>query len=168
MLKKLIPMYLIYVIYFLGIGMVSSGIVLMPFNYVRYSIILATGLVLFSTGSFVNEFVIDKKKASLDKIIKLIVVSLTLAIGIGMISGGISHFKESPIYVSYLIPLGIIISMISFTIKNGYTLAGKERKFFIIGVLIVGILVHTGLSTMANHYLASEGATKGGDVFMKH
>ncbi|AOT69138.1 hypothetical protein [Geosporobacter ferrireducens] len=167
MLKKLIPMYIIYVIYFLGIGMVSSGIVLMPFNYVRYSIILSTGLILFSSGSYINEFIIDKKEASLGKVIRLIIVSLTLAIGIGMISGGISHFKESPVYVSYLIPLGIVISFISYTIKNGYALNKKERMIFITGILTVGLVAHVGLSTMANNYLANTDAPQGGDVFMK-
>ena len=160
-------MYMIYVIYFLGIGMVSSGIVLMPFNYVRYSIILATGLVLFSSGSFVNEFVIDKKEASLGKVIRLILVSLTLAIGIGMISGGISHFKESPTYVSYLIPLGIVISFISFTIKNGYILKGKEKMILLTGILTIGIVAHIGLSIMANNYMANENVPQGGDIFMK-
>ncbi len=167
MLKKIIPMYMIYVIYFLGIGMVSSGIVLMPFNYVRYSIILATGLILFSSGSYINEFVIDKKEASLGKVIHLIVVSLTLAIGIGMISGGISHFKESPVYVSYLIPLGIVVSFISYTIKNGYVLNKKEKMVLISGILAIGLVAHVGLSTMANNYLANADAPQGGDVFMK-
>jgi len=39
-MKNLIYKYLVYIIYFLGIGMTSSGIVLMPFNVMRYSIIL--------------------------------------------------------------------------------------------------------------------------------
>lgn len=74
---------------------------------------------MFSAGSFINEFVIDRKKASFVKVLKLIIVSLTLAIGIGMISGGISHFKERPVYASYLIPLGIVVSIIIVsTIKN--------------------------------------------------
>jgi hypothetical protein len=165
MLKRMISMYVVYVVYFLGVGMTSSGIVLMPFNPIRYSIILTLGLLLFSAGSYINEFVIDKKQASLGKISKLVLVSLTLAIGIGMISGGISHFKESPIYASYLIPIGMIVSIKSFMIKNGYKLSIKERKVFIIGVLIASLLLHTGLSTVANHYFPD---SKGGDVFMGH
>ena len=167
MFKKLIPMYIIYVIYFLGIGMVSSGIVLMPFNILRYSIILATGLILFSSGSYINEFVIDKKKASIAKVFRLVLVSLTLAIGIGMISGGISHFKESPVYASYLIPLGIVISFISFTIKNGFTLSKKDKMVFVVGILTVGLFAHFGLSAMASNFTANGNMSKGGDVF-KH
>lgn len=157
-------MYVVYVVYFLGVGMTSSGIVLMPFNPMRYSIILAIGLFMFSTGSFINEFVIDRKQASFNKIFKLIMVSLTLAIGIGMISGGISHFKESPTYASYLIPLGIIISIFSFLIKNAYKLSKKELKVFTIGVLLTTIVIHASLSFTANHYFSD--TKTGGDVFM--
>ena len=166
MLKRVLSLYAVYVIYFLGVGLTSSGIVLMPFNPVRYSIILILGLSLFSLGSFVNEFVIDKKKVSVMKVIKLITVSLTLAIGIGMISGGISHFKESPIYVSYLIPLGSIISIVSFVIKNSFELNKKEIKTLAIYTIVVGVVLYGGLSIGANHYLGNINGTMGGDIFM--
>lgn len=117
-MKNLIYKYLVYVIYFLGIGITSSGVVLMPFNVTRYSIILSIGLSLFIAGSVFNEVVIDNHHMSAIDSVKLVILSLTLAIGIGMISGGISHFKESPAYVSYLIPLGIILSFISFALSK--------------------------------------------------
>ncbi len=167
MLKKMLSMYLVYVIYFLGIGMTSSGIVLMPFNPIRYSIILALGLFMFSTGTFINEFVIDHKQISLLKILKLVTVSLTLAIGIGMISGGISHFKESPVYASYLIPLGFMISIISFFIKNNYILSKKQLKIFSVGVCLTSVILFTSLSIAANHYLNGSDMKKGGDIFME-
>jgi hypothetical protein len=166
MLRKMISMYLVYIVYFLGVGMTSSGIVLMPFNPVRYSIILATGLFLFSTGTFINEFIIDRKQISFAKSLKLIIVSLTLAIGIGMISGGISHFKESPTYASYLIPLGFLISIISFFIKNTYKLTETQLRSFIIGVIITTIVLFGSLSIAAHNYLDKGNAKMGGDVFM--
>lgn len=165
-MRKLLYMYLVYVIYFLGVGMVSSGIVLMPFNPVRYSLILGIGLLLFSSGSFINEFVIEKKELHVSKVIRLIIVSLTLAIGIGMISGGISHFKESPVYVSYLIPLGLIISFISYTVKNGYVFEKKQHSLLIAGVVMIGLVLHLSLSMMASSYQGSGKGGHGGDIFM--
>ncbi len=153
-------MYIVYVVYFLGVGMTSSGIVLMPFNPLRYGIILATGLLLFGTGSFINEFVIDRKQVSFATVFKLILVSLTLAIGIGMISGGISHFKESPIYATYLIPLGILISAVSYMVKNNYYLTKKHLRVFIVSIFLTALTIHGGLSIAADSYL------NGGDVFM--
>lgn len=167
MLKKMLAMYFVYVIYFLGIGMTSSGIVLMPFNPLRYSIILTTGLLLFSTGTFINEFVIDRKQISLVKILKLVIVSLALAIGIGMISGGISHFKESPAYASFLIPLGFMVSIVSFLIKNTYSLSKKQLRLFGVGVLAVTITLYSSLSLAANHFFDDESTNKGGDIFME-
>jgi hypothetical protein len=163
MIKKLIYKYLVYIIYFLGIGMTSSGIVLMPFNAVRYSIILSIGLALFLTGSLFNELVIDKHRLSLAESARLIAVSLSLAIGIGMISGGISHFKESPNYVSYLIPLGIVISFISFTIKSNIKLSKKEKITLLVGVVILAVIVHIGLSVMVGGMTMDMPA--GGDIY---
>ena len=162
-MKKAIYKYLVYIIYFLGIGMTSSGIVLMPFNYVRYSIILSIGLGLFLTGSVFNEVVINKQHLSAIESIKLVVVSLTLAIGIGMISGGISHFNESPRYVSYLIPLGIAISFISFITKNDFELTKKQKVTMFIVVIIVAIIVHIILSIAAANAMMN--MPPGGDIF---
>lgn len=162
-MKKLVYKYLVYIIYFLGIGMTSSGIVLMPFNAIRYSIILSIGLGLFIAGSVFNEVVIDKHRLSAFESIKLIVFSLTLAIGIGMISGGISHFKESPTYVSYLIPLGIIVSFISFTVKNNFELNRKEKIMIFSGVIVFAIIVYIALTFMAGNLMMD--MTPGGDIF---
>lgn len=162
-MKNLVYKYLVYIIYFLGIGMTSSGIVLMPFNVMRYSIILFIGLSLFIAGSVFNEVVIDNHHMSAIESIKLVIFSLTLAIGIGMISGGISHFKESPTYVSYLIPLGIIISFISFTLKNNFILNKKEKLMVFAGIAIFSIIIFVGLSIAANSMMMN--MTPGGDIF---
>lgn len=163
-MKSLIYKYLVYIIYFLGIGMTSSGIVLMPFNVMRYSIILFIGLSLFITGSVFNEVVIDHHHMSAIDSIKLVIFSLTLAIGIGMISGGISHFKESPTYVSYLIPLGTIISFISFTFKNNFILQKKEKLIVFTGVIILAVIIFIGLSIAASN-MTMMNMTPGGDIF---
>jgi hypothetical protein len=161
--KNLIYKYLVYIVYFLGIGMTSSGIVLMPFNYVRYSIIMVIGLGLFLTGSIFNELVINKTRLSASESVKLVVFSLTLAIGIGMISGGISHFKESPRYVSYLIPLGIIISFISFAIKNNIKLSESEKLIIFTSVVVFALFIHIGLVIAAENAVMS--MPPGGDIF---
>lgn len=156
-MRNLIFNYLVYVVYFLGMGLVSSGIVLMPFNIMRYSIILLTGLILFISGTMFNEIVVNKNKLSVLEITRLIIISLSLAIGIGMISGGISHFKESPNYVSYLIPTGIIISSISFAIKNNYKLNKQSKMKLGATLLVVGLVIHLSLSFFASSMLGNSG-----------
>lgn len=165
MLKNVFLRYLIYIVYFLGIGMVSSGIVLMPFNTVRYGSILIIGLILFSTGSFVNEVILEKKQLTSSERFKLVFLSLSLAIGIGMISGGIAHFKESPVYVTYLIPLGMIISFVSYVFKNGYKFSKREVAVVSVILLITALTTHTGLSFAAAQLGFVETS---GDVFKSH
>lgn len=165
MLKAIFSKYAVYIIYFLGVGMTSSGIVLMPFNPLRYGIILAMGLVLFSTGSYINEVLIEKKELALSARIRLIVVSLTLAIGIGMISGGIAHFKESPIYVSYLIPIGVFVSFVSFWLKNDYRLTKNEAKAAVLITLLISFTLHYGLGIAASYAI---NGPQGGDIFKQH
>lgn len=162
-MKNMIYKYLVYVIYFLGIGMTSSGIVLMPFNAVRYSIILIIGLSLFLAGSIFNEIVINHHKMTAAESVKLITLSLTLALGIGMISGGISHFKESPIYVAYLIPMGIVISFISFMLKNNFKLPKKEQMMMYAGVVGAASILFIVLFFAASS--SSMDMPPGGDIF---
>ncbi|MCL6605414.1 MAG: hypothetical protein K6T94_21330 [Paenibacillus sp.] len=162
-MKNMIYKYLVYVIYFLGIGMTSSGIVLMPFNAVRYSIILIIGLSLFLAGSIFNEIVINHHKMTAAESVKLITLSLTLALGIGMISGGISHFKESPMYVAYLIPMGIVISFISFMLKNNFKLPKKERMMMYAGVVGAASILFIVLFFAASS--PSMDMPPGGDIF---
>jgi hypothetical protein len=80
-----------------------------------------------------------------------------------MISGGISHFKESPIYVSYLIPLGIIVSFVSFTVKNNFKLSKKEIFIVFAGAIVFAIIIYIGLSVMAGSMAMI--MTPGGDIF---
>lgn len=160
-MKKAIYKYLVYVIYFLGIGMTSSGIVLMPFNHVRYGIVLVIGLGLFLAGSIFNEIVIDKHNLSKPESIRLVFLSLILALGIGMISGGISHYKESPVYVSYLIPMGIFLSFISFMLKNNLDIFAKNKVKLLVGIGLVSIILYFVLSLT----IVSMGSPMGGDIF---
>ena len=159
---KLVMNYIVYVVYFLGIGLVSSGIVLLPFNPLRYSIVLGCGLLLFLIGSIINEVVLTKHKLNMKQSIKLVIVSLTLAMGIGMISGGISHFKELPDYVIYLIPIGLVISFISYLVKNNYRFSNKGKVSIAFGICIVALLLHLGLRYFSSYYF--DGMTPGGDM----
>ncbi len=79
-----------------------------------------------------------------------------------MISGGISLFKESPSYVSYLIPLGIIISFVSFTFKNNFELSKKQKLMTFIVVFTFALLVFIGLSFAASMMMKMP---SGGDIF---
>lgn len=165
-MKKAIYKYLVYVSYFLGIGMTASGVVLMPFNVLRYSLILVIGLGLFLLSSVINEVIVESHKMTSKESLKLVFLSLTLALGIGMISGGIAHFKESPVYVAFLIPSGLIISFISFFAKNHSDIFRKNGFKLSLGIMGIATILFITLYTNAS--MLEMDMPKGGDIFQGH
>jgi hypothetical protein len=121
--------------YFLGVGLISGGIVHMPIEPLRYSIILAIGSAIFITAAFLNEIYIEKKKMGVTQILKLLVYSFILSLGVGMIGGGIQHFSDLGRYAVFLIPTGIVLSFVSYILKNGIVVPKKQA--FNISLILV-------------------------------
>jgi hypothetical protein len=122
--------------YFLGVGLISGGIVHMPIEPLRYSIILAVGSAIFITAAFLNEIYIEKKKMGVTQILKLLVYSFILSLGVGMIGGGIQHFSDLGQYAVFLIPAGIMLSFISYVLKNEI-IVPKKQAFNISLILVL-------------------------------
>ncbi|MBM7620890.1 hypothetical protein JOC95_002745 [Bacillus tianshenii] len=144
--------YVIYIMYFLGVGLISGGIVHMPIEPARYSIILILGSILFISASFVNEFYVEKKKMNLSQAIKLLFFSLLLSLGVGMVSGGIQHFSDLGGYAVILIPSGIVLSAISFIFKNNIPLSTKQAAL----VIAMLFLLVSPLALTLNWYVDGE------------
>lgn len=126
--KVTIP-YSIYVMFFLGIGLLSGSLVHFPLDPQRYSLIAGFGALLFLIGAYFNEKIINKTdmlEQGFGKLMLFLVSSLALAIGIGMIAGGTQHFSDFPSYAMKLIPIGILLSVISYVLKNRISLEKKE------------------------------------------
>jgi len=54
--------YIVYVMFFLGMGLISGGIVHMPLDPQKNIIVLSIGMCVFVIASLLNETVIDKKR----------------------------------------------------------------------------------------------------------
>lgn len=136
---KVLAPYLVYIGLFIGTGFLSGSIVHFPLNHTRFSIIGALGAFIFVTASTINEAYFNKRNFKEEGIVKIMVFSLVLSIGIGMISGGVQHFDEEALYASYLIPLGILVSLIGYMLKNNLNL-GIKKLGLIVGILIILLL----------------------------
>ena len=149
--KNIILSYLSYLALFVGTGFISGAIVHSGniSELPKYTVIGIIGVSLFLVGSFVQEFVINHSSTR-SGIIKFFFFSLLLSVGIGMISGGTQHFSDFPIYSSYLIPLGLIISLIAFVLKNSYILSIKTFGTIIGVFALIALPVYLGLNTYAN------------------
>lgn len=120
--------------YFLGVGFLAGAIVHYPVNPSLYGAIGAVGAIIFTIASTLNEWITNKRHLLQEGVLKIVFYSLVLSIGLGMISGGIQHFIDFPIYASYLIPLGFIISLVGFVLTKEIKL-DIQHKFILIAKL---------------------------------
>lgn len=137
--------YLVYVLLFVGAGMVSGGVVHYPLNENFYGILAALGGIVFAFGSLANELLSGKGLPRPAALFSLIVTSLLLSFGIGMLSGGIQHFTDFPARAAVLVPLGITLSFIAFCIKTNLFRRDSIKKVSMAGVLILGIAVSSSV-----------------------
>jgi hypothetical protein len=149
--------YMVYVMFFLGAGLTSGAIVHMPLDPNKYTIVLLAGMGIFVIASLLNETVIDKKQLSFLSTIRLVLFSLLLSVGIGMISGGIQHFEDVLDYAAYLIPGGILLSLISFLFKNNIKLGIKKVLPLFAFVLVLLFSLGFSLKNVAAAMPRSEG-----------
>lgn len=160
--KEALFPYIVYVMFFLGMGLISGGIVHMPLDPQKNMIVLAIGMGVFVIASLLNETVIDKKDLSLISTIRLVAFSLLLSVGIGMISGGIQHFEDVLDYAGYLIPGGILISLIGFLFKNSIKLGAKKAIPLFIVVMSLLFSLSLSLKNVAANMPKTGGHSHGG------
>jgi hypothetical protein len=141
--------YLVYVLLFVGAGMVSGGVVHYPLNESFYGILAALGGVVFVIGSLANELLSGKGLPKAGALLSLIVTSLLLSFGIGMLSGGIQHFTDFPSRAAVLVPLGITLSFVAYCFKSNLFQRNSIKKVSVAGVLILGIAV-SSLAVLTN------------------
>jgi len=152
-LKNVLSSFMVYVSLFIGTGFLSGSIVHYPMSPTRYAIIGSLGAILFTVASTINEALFNKKTFKDEGVIKVIFFSLLLSIGIGMISGGFQHFDEFPIYGSYLIPFGILLSIVAYIFKSNIHLFKHQIIKLTLGTLIVvtplGFVLNAYAKTMS-------------------
>ena len=143
--------YLSYIAMFVGMGLISGSIVHAAqegiFN--RSIFLMGIGVILFSMGSFVNEVIFKTGNIEREGVLRYILFSLFLAMGVGMISGSTQHFFDTPIYASYLMPIGVFLSSLAFALRNNYELSKATwGKLIVAGLVFAGVLFY-GLNTYA-------------------
>lgn len=143
--------YFSYLLMFLGMGLISGSIVHAAQEDMRqYALILmAIGAVLFAFGSYLNE-VLFKTGILGDSVLKYVSVSLLLALGIGMVSGAAQHFYDTPVFASYIAPIGIFVSSLAFAIRQGYVLHRRNWVFMIVLGVVFAAVFHLALRSYAD------------------
>lgn len=150
--------YFSYLVMFLGMALISGSIVHAAQEGMRQyaSALMGIGAILFALGSYLNE-VLLKSGILGHKVLQYVSLSLLLAIGIGMVSGSVQHFFDTPVFASYIAPIGIFLSSLAFAIRQGYVLHRKNWVFLIVLGLVVAGVLHLVLLTYARTLPTSAG-----------
>lgn len=149
--------YIGYVLYFVGAGLISGAVVHHPLDPARYTKIAVIGVVVFLVATVVNEFLLTADRPTLPRAILVIVASLLLSFGIGMLSGGLQHFEDFPARGAVLVPLGITVSFVAFVLKDAQST--WRRIFGPVGlaVLLTAAVSFFGLRAIADGLAETSG-----------
>ncbi|MEU2267056.1 hypothetical protein ABZ568_11620 [Streptomyces olindensis] len=150
----LIGDYLGYATTFVGAGLISGAVVHHPLDPDRYSMIALIGAGVFLFATVLNEFVLKWQRPSASKVVAIVLSSLALSFGIGMLSGGLQHFEDFPERAAMLIPFGLALSFVAYVVRHDTT-----RWRSIIGptgllVLVTATMAFFGLRGIASDMAA--------------
>ena len=107
--------FLIYLTSYLGVALVGGSIVHMgtfDSHSSRYIILATVGVTLMIIGNIV-EAQMNKEAVSL----RYFAIATALAIATGLLSGGIQHYLDDPIYAGYLLAAGVVVAYVTFMSK---------------------------------------------------
>ena len=152
-LSEVVAQYGQYVALFVGAGLVSGSVVHFPLAPVRYAIIGAVGGAIFAAASILT----DRAGKDTAAIARVAIASLVLALGIGMVSGSIQHFQDIPARAAQLIPLGIVLSVPAFIIRNGLRPKSDDLAAIALWTATAAVVLTVGLGDLAER-VTSEGA----------
>ena len=149
--------YLGHVGYFVGAGLISGGIVHQPLDPARYTTIALAGVAIFIGATVLNEFVLAPVRPTGSRAVRLLVASLALSLGIGMLSGGIQHFLDFPRRAAVLSPVGVVLSFVAYVARNGHTPVRTVAGWRGAGVVVLALGTFLVLQPVAAG-LAAEGS----------
>jgi len=139
--SRLIARYFAFVGMFVGAGFISGSIVHLGEGINPWDVsVLVVGVLFFLTSTFVQEFVFSNKNFKEAKVLQFLAYLLVLSVGVGMASGGTQHFVDTPIYSSYLIPIGLGLGVIAFFLKEKERFVSKQW-FQIVGTVFIMTIV---------------------------
>ncbi len=137
-MHSLILSFLRFIALFLGTGFIAGSIVHLGEGVNVWDVsILSLGVLLFVTGSFAQERASGSVNIRKHGIVQFFILSFFLSVGIGMASGGMQHFVDTPSYSAVLIPLGFTLGFLAYLFKEGDALERRQWWTVACGSLVL-------------------------------
>jgi hypothetical protein len=142
--------YIGAMLYFMGAALIAGAVVHYPIDPPQYTVICIVGAFVFMLGTVFNEFILATERPNLSRALALVVFSLLLSFGVGLVGGGIQHFTQFPERSAIMTPLGLVMSYVAFLAKDT---DGRWRHLFSLftaGVLVTAALAYFGMSALGD------------------
>ncbi len=139
--------YLVYIAKYLGVALISGSVVhigTLQNGIERYIILMVVGIILMMLGN------ISEAKQLGNKInTEFLLVITGLSLATGFLSGGVQHYIDNPAYAGYLLAIGVVVTYITFFMKEKFSLKIKN----VLLVLSAGILILFFSNFVINKYI---------------
>ena len=139
--------YLIYIAKYLGVALISGSVVhigTLEGGELRYFVLMLIGLFLMTLGN------ISEAKQLGDKInTKFLLVITGLSLATGFLSGGVQHYLDNPVYAGWLLAIGVVVTYITFFMKEKFVLKNKN----VLVATLLGIIILFFSNFVINKYI---------------
>lgn len=133
MTQKPLSTYSVLMLRYLGMSFITGAVAHGFFSGYRSMITAIIGVAIFVLALW-----IEHHRVSLER--SQIAWNVMLAVGIGVFTGGIQHFPDSPERSVWIVPLGFILSIYAFPRSERFSFDDRSKHILSIVSLIVILL----------------------------
>lgn len=129
-----------YIAKYLGVALIAGSVVhigTLQNGVTRYVVLIGIGLILTIIGN-IKEAKEHGQKINLNYF--LIITGLSFATG--FLSGGIQHYLDNPSYAGILLGLGMIITYVTFFLKDKFKIEKKNLAVVVILAILFMLFSH--------------------------
>lgn len=129
-----------YIAKYLGVALIAGSVVhigTLQNGVTRYVVLIGIGLILTILGN-IKEAKEHGQKINLNYF--LIITGLSFATG--FLSGGIQHYLDNPSYAGILLGIGIIITYVTFFLKDKFKIEKKNLAVVVILAILFMLFSH--------------------------
>ncbi len=151
--------FLSHILRYVGVGLISGSVVhagTLGGGSLQYIVLIVLGVIAFVIGT-----VMEETKKSERSLLKYVLISVILSLGVGMVSGGTQHYLDGPVYASFLIPIGLGVGYLAFIFRDYTSKVNLKR---IVGIVLFAAVsfgflygIAHSLPTLGNHHESGVG-----------
>lgn len=121
---------------YIGISFIAGAVSHGAFSNTRSLMTAGIGVVFFVLGQMIEYFTAERFNHN--GLIKSLILGTVLAIGLGLFTGGLQHFPDSPDRSLWVVPLGFVMSLVALLWSVEQDTLGHWKSYASAAVVLVG------------------------------